>query len=71
VIQPSPEGRGWAATAFFPAVAGRVRGYFQILRRILAKLPAKQCLHRRLSEIWKLEIRIRAMILRTLLNQEL
>ena len=29
VIQPSPEGRGCTATALFPAVAGRVRGYFR------------------------------------------
>ena len=28
VIQPSPEGRGWPATALSPAVAGRVRGHF-------------------------------------------
>jgi hypothetical protein len=26
--QPSPLGRGWPATAFSPAVAGRVRGLF-------------------------------------------
>ena len=26
---PSPEGRGWTATALFPAVAGRVRGFFR------------------------------------------
>ena len=25
---PSPEGRGWTATALSAAVAGRVRGYF-------------------------------------------
>ena len=28
VTQPSPEGRGWPATALSPAVAGRVRGHF-------------------------------------------
>ena len=28
VIQPSPEGRGWPATALSPAAAGRVRGHF-------------------------------------------
>ena len=28
-IRPSPEGRGCLATALFPAVAGRVRGYFR------------------------------------------
>ena len=28
MIQPSPEGRGWPATALSPAVAGRVRGHF-------------------------------------------
>ena len=27
-IQPSPEGRGWPATALSPAAAGRVRGHF-------------------------------------------
>jgi hypothetical protein len=28
-FQPSPLGRGWPATAFSPAVDGRVRGHFQ------------------------------------------
>ena len=29
---PSPLGRGWTTTAFSPAVAGRVRGYFAQFR---------------------------------------
>ncbi|HXX23362.1 MAG TPA: hypothetical protein VEO19_09445 [Terriglobia bacterium] len=32
-VFPSPEGRGWLATALSPAVAGRVRGQLPVEER--------------------------------------